>query len=244
VSILPPTIRAVSLDFANTLYPLRPRELDVTIMRLHQYLQSHLDSRLDYACFRKTYLDVREGQFSKNRATLRENDFTERIRHVVAAVMGEPAPARIVAAAEDAYVSGFIDTMEPPQGMRSIIQELSRRFEGRVAVCSNFLRADAIRIPLDRDGISGELSGIVVSCEIGFIKPHPLVFEAVTRVLDVEPSEIVHIGDDWEADIIGGTRAGMRTIYTRQWRNEPDAAYGIEATPLCQIDLLEELLSI
>jgi len=245
MSILPANIRAVSLDFANTLYPLRIGELETTIERLHAFLQDRLGCKIEYAAFRQTYLDFRDRQFAQNRPTLRENDFTLRIAHVVSmALGGAPAPADIVAAAANAYAFGFIDTMTPPAGLRRIMEALSIRFNGNVAVCSNFMRADAIRVPLERDGISEHLAGIVVSCEIGFIKPHRLVFDAVARVLQASPCEIVHVGDDWEADMIGATRCGMSAIYTHQWRDEPDSAYGVDATPLAEIDTLERLLTI
>lgn len=245
MSLLPAAIRGLSLDFANTLYPLRPKELDVTIQRLHAYLQERLNHRIDYSSMREVYLEIRARQFTQNRPTLRENDFTERIAHVVSSAMdGAPAPPDIVAGAQDAYASGFIDTMIAPDGLCETVEALSRRFDGRVVVCSNFIRADAIREPLARDGITRHLRGVVVSCEIGFIKPHRLMFEAAARILDLKPQEIVHVGDDWDADIIGASRTGMSTIYTRQWRDEIDEAYGHETKPVAEVASLAQVITL
>ncbi len=242
---LPPHIRAVSLDFANTLYPLRAGELEVTIERLHSFLEAALGKSLKYGFLREVYLDVRARQFTENRPTLRENDFTERIESVVSAALGGvKPPTDLVTAAEHAYAEGFIETMVAPPGLRDTVAALSERFEGRIAVCSNFIRADAIRAPLTRDGIMPLLKGAVVSCEVGFIKPHAAVFQSLVSVLDVAPHEIVHVGDDWDADVLGAIRYGMSTIYTSQWRNEVDPCYGLEASVIADIASLGELLDM
>ncbi|MDR3707987.1 MAG: HAD family hydrolase [Capsulimonadaceae bacterium] len=244
MTAFPASIRAVSLDFANTLYPLRSGELEVTIRRLHAFLTQRLNRDIEYTSMREVYLDIRQRQFTENRPTLRENDFTARIAHVVASVTGaDPDPA-VVADGERAYASGFIDTMIAPPGLASTIAALSKQFDGKVAVCSNFIRAEAIREPLRRDGITPYLAGVVVSCEVGYVKPHAKVFAEVVKLLGVAPEEIVHVGDDWDADIIGATRAGLNAIYTHQWRDEADPAYGVGATALAEIDSLDQLLTL
>ena len=53
---------------------------------------------------------------------------------------------------------------------------------------------------------------------------------------------MVHVGDDWDADIVGAHRAGMQAVYTRQWRDEPDRRYGAKGVvPLAEIDDLRDL---
>lgn len=245
---LPDHIKAVSFDFANTLYPLQEADLEGTIVALHDFLERRLAHPIPYDAMRAVYLEVRAHQFASNRGSLRDNDFTERIRQVIASVQkgfgkhDGPPDEKLVADAEFAYAEGFVNAMRLPDGLVETIAEISKRFGGKVAVCSNFMRADCIRRPLERDGITPHLAGVVVSCELGFIKPHPIMFEAVTRILGVEPHEAVHVGDDWDADIVGAMRAGLSAIYTTQWRDEHDPFYGKEFTPLAEIGHIRELL--
>ena len=244
---IPAHIKAVSLDFANTLYPLRASELELTIQSLHAFLEARMSRIIPYEALRSVYLDIRDRQFSENRSSLLENDFTDRIRQTIASAMmavGEtdPPDEELVAAAEYAYAASFVTTMRCRPDLAGIVERLAARFDGRVAVCSNFIRSDCIRRPLERDGIMPHLAGVVVSCEHGFIKPHSIVFEAVTRMLDVLPDAIVHVGDDWDADVIGAGRAGLSSIYTTEWRNEPDPFYGKEYWPLAEIRDIAELV--
>jgi FMN phosphatase YigB (HAD superfamily) len=57
---------------------------------------------------------------------------------------------------------------------------------------------------------------VVVSQRVGTIKPHPAIFAEARRLLgDPEPRSILHVGDDWAADVVGAVRAGWRAAYVR-----------------------------
>lgn len=47
-------------------------------------------------------------------------------------------------------------------------------------------------------------------------KPHPLFFTHVLKELDAKPDECVMIGDRLHADVFGGNRMGMYTIYVKK----------------------------
>lgn len=47
-------------------------------------------------------------------------------------------------------------------------------------------------------------------------KPNPLFFEYVLTSLGADPSEAVMIGDRLHADVLGGNRAGLYTIYMKK----------------------------
>jgi len=52
----------------------------------------------------------------------------------------------------------------------------------------------------------------IAAADIGYLKPHPRIFEAALQRLDVQPEETVFIGDDPTADVFGATHAGMRAV--------------------------------
>ncbi len=57
---------------------------------------------------------------------------------------------------------------------------------------------------------------IIVSCETGFAKPSPVMFEQASEKLALRPEQILHIGDDLELDARGARRAGMRAVLLRR----------------------------
>ncbi len=238
---LPDSVRGISFDFANTLYPLNRAETAATIRHLHAFLELRLNRPLPGDTLHELYLEIRERQFAENKATLRENDFPARLREMITRV-DEPPSDALVSEAVEAYADGFIEEMKLPDGTYEGVRELSARYDGRIAVCSNFIVARAITEPLRRDGLLPLMKGAVISCDVGFVKPHPLVFETVAKMLDLAPHQIAHVGDDLEADIYGGRRAGMTTVLTTQLCEAIDTQRIEEARPDVTIDRLSLLV--
>jgi HAD superfamily hydrolase (TIGR01458 family) len=54
-------------------------------------------------------------------------------------------------------------------------------------------------------------------------KPSMAYFDAALEALDAEPSLTWMVGDDWEADIVGAQRCGLKTILVRTGKFRPDA---------------------
>ena len=60
--------------------------------------------------------------------------------------------------------------------------------------------------------LGGLFSVALSSLEHGYMKPHPRIFEAALRAVDVEPAEAVMVGDSVCHDVEGARRLGMRAI--------------------------------
>jgi putative hydrolase of the HAD superfamily len=61
-------------------------------------------------------------------------------------------------------------------------------------------------------GISKYLDTVVISGAVGYTKPHPEIFRIALRDTGVSPGEAVHIGDVYEADVVGAQNAGVKGI--------------------------------
>ncbi len=84
----------------------------------------------------------------------------------------------------------------------------------RLAILSNWPLAATIDRYVEAAGWAPHLAAVVVSQRVGTIKPHPAIFAAARTALgDPEPAAILHVGDDWAADVVGAKRAGWRAAY-------------------------------
>ena len=68
-----------------------------------------------------------------------------------------------------------------------------------------------IRTVLDRDGLTPWYDGVVLSYEVGFVKPDVRIFEAALDALGMTASEVLMVGDNAHDDG-GGTHLGLRTL--------------------------------
>jgi putative hydrolase of the HAD superfamily len=64
--------------------------------------------------------------------------------------------------------------------------------------------------------LEGLITAAVSSSEHGYMKPHPSIFDAALRLIDVPPHEAVMVGDSLTHDIEGAIRAGMRGVLVRR----------------------------
>ena len=62
---------------------------------------------------------------------------------------------------------------------------------------------------------------IAVSCDIGYLKPHPRIYEHALGKLGVSPEESVMVGDNMRADVEGSKALGMTAVWRRTTLDEP-----------------------
>lgn len=85
-------------------------------------------------------------------------------------------------------------------------------------------------------GIEGYFKEIIVSGELGYHKPSPVIFKEMTTRMNVDPSEIIYIGNDYRKDIVGADGAGWSTAWVNRKNQEPE-----KVTPTYTINELSEL---
>ncbi len=119
--------------------------------------------------------------------------------------------ALAIAAADAALQEIFHEAIEIRPGDRDVL----RRIAGRVpiALVSNYPSGDAIRRSLDKLGIASLFRAVIVSGDIGYVKPHPSMFRAAIEAIGTPPSRTLFVGDRWDADLCGARDAGLRTCH-------------------------------
>jgi HAD superfamily hydrolase (TIGR01662 family) len=98
----------------------------------------------------------------------------------------------------------------------------------KLALVSNTASPQWLLEPiLERQGIAGRVDSIVLSSEVGKRKPHPAIFERALRDLGVDSRDALFVGDRVEADILGASRVGMKTVQAF-WFRADEGPDGVE----------------
>ena len=82
---------------------------------------------------------------------------------------------------------------------------------------------------------------MITSEEAGAMKPDRKIFEYALEKSNTKPEETLYIGDYFDTDIVGGHRAGLKTIWYNP-KQTPKPDNGI--IPYAEIEHLSELMSI
>jgi putative hydrolase of the HAD superfamily len=222
------TPRVISLDLDDTLWPVAP-VIAAAEAALLSWLREHHPSAvigLDVDAMRRLRAGVAE------RFPQRSHDLTFLRRQALGemfATAGYPdGPA-----ADDAFeiFLGERNRVEFYEDVRPALERLRAKY--RLFALSNG-NAD-----LERCGLAGLFDGHITASAAGAAKPDARIFAHLLRAAGVQPIEVLHVGDDPLADVIGATQAGMQAVWlNRDARTWP----GQFAQPARTVTTLAEIL--
>jgi len=216
-----PRYRALLFDLCETLVHFDDERLPLveiaarptrsTALAIHQAVPGAPSIRFDdfYACL----LAVTDEIAAARERDHREVTSRERFRRVLArlgAASGPDVADRLVAA----HMTLLADALVFPPHHRDVLDALAKTH--RLAIVSNFDHAPTVYDLLKRDAIDSYFDAVVISGELGWRKPHRLIFDAALRGLGISAEDALFVGDNFELDVLGAARAGIAAVwYTR-----------------------------
>ena len=221
------SIDAITFDFGNTLVPVDRaglrRVVEVTGRAVVERLGPFPAEE-----FLSIWAEERERQCREEVPQFREVDLADRFVRVIARLRGMAAPEahdrwdQSAAAsrsdpgeidwAVDAYSEAFVHGMPVDPAIERVLGALAGH--ATLAILSNWPLAITVDRYAEAAGWLPHLRAIVISQRVGTIKPQPAIFSEARRLLgDPAPDTILHVGDDWAADVVGAVRAGWRAAY-------------------------------
>jgi FMN phosphatase YigB (HAD superfamily) len=261
-------VAAITFDFGNTLVRVDRPGLRAVVEHTGDALVARgvVDDR---PAFVAAWVEERDRQFREDVPEFREPDINARAARVLARLRGMSPPSygerwddRAAGTLSEAgeidtiievYGGEFVRRMEPVADATATLEKLSDRGFA-LAILSNWPLAITIDRFAAAHGWLPYLRAIVVSQQVGWIKPHREIFRAAAAALGLPEGaggSMLHVGDDWAADVVGASRAGWRTAYLRNRQansplpaSEPGDGVVIGEAPIAadlEIDELAEL---
>lgn len=149
----------------------------------------------------------------------------------------------------------FSNSISVPAPTLATLQALADRGLAMGLVSNITLIPELLHADLEAMGLGRLLGAAAFSSEVGWRKPDRRIFAYVLERLGAAPEEAVFVGDRLYDDVGGAGRLGMRTVLTREFRNELDGPEHAEAIrigeealaalrPDAVIDAMPELLAV
>lgn len=202
--------KVVCFDLGNTLIEFGPRQIAMQYERLTSKLTGMFGN-----CDEVKLKEIRDRQIvAPYQDHFRENDFDGCCRELIEGIYPVTATEEQVAElAEERYVS-FVDIIELADNILPLLSELGERY--RLALLSNFPCGRSIRDGIGRLGMTEHFEVIVVSGEVGWVKPDRRPYDLLLKELSEDPADCVYVGDNWLADVQGSKGMGMKSILTTE----------------------------
>ena len=247
-------IRAVLFDLGDTLWHF-PSFPDLTTMTAASAERVEARLRAWELCDGVACADlaetIRRAAWEQTEAAERSHgrspDFPALVRQCAMAA-GVTLDAAQSAALWDAWNLGgeFLGRVIFPDSIPTL-QELRRRGYKVGAVTNRALGGRRFADELRASGMLDCFDTLAISCDDGWLKPHPALFRRALDDLRVAPQEAVMVGDNLRADVMGAKALGMIAVWKRPPGGEQQPAAlpdGTVAYPDYTIDHPGELLRL
>ena len=223
------TIKAITLDLDDTLWPIWP-----VIERAEKALDDWLSQ----------YAPMTAALFSNPAARheIREHVSRSRpeLKYNLSAIRREAIRVALYRSGEDPLLAEAAFNVFFEERNKVILFEdavLALEFlSGRyplVAVSNG--NADVERIGLGR-----YFRAAISAQQFGVGKPDPRIFHAAAGAVEVQPEEVLHVGDDATLDVLGALNCGMQTV----WVTRSDQMWAHPAVPHETVTTLTELCDL
>ncbi len=235
-------IKAVVFDYGNTLVPFGRTQVDAFDRRLGEAIEAR------YGAFdRDRYNAHRDADrmrpYEGDPPAFRESDPVEMTAALIRELYGVEPDSGDLEALLEVRRAAFIAVVEAEPALAPLLARLHGRFA--IGLLSNYPDGIAIRRSMNKVRLTHHFDSVMVSGDLGLVKPHPDTFAASLRELGVGPEEALFVGDNWLADVQGAKRAGIRVVHFTRWAPpEHFERYPDDAQPDATISLLEELFPL
>lgn len=121
-------------------------------------------------------------------------------------------------------IEGAIElrNLEPNGQMKSVFRNLKLLGKKVFITSDMYLPGAALEAVLERHGLMQFVDEMTVSCDYGITKNSGDLFRVVIEKAGVPPHRILHVGDNWENDVVRARQNGLQAYHYFNHRRETE----------------------
>jgi HAD superfamily hydrolase (TIGR01549 family) len=237
-----PRFEAILLDYGNTVVQFDRPQIEWIHVQLAEFL-----SKTIAPIEPRTLGEVMDRVCVLPPLSRDKREFTpfEQMLRILREVYDETCPFtdQMVTEANCEYQNLYVRSITIDDGTVRALEWIRRGM--RIGLVSNYPCGASLRRSLRAIGIADLFDPVVVSGDVGYVKPHPTLFHAALDALGIPAARVLFVGDSWASDMVGGQAAGMATCHHLGHTSERDYEERYKSyRPDFSIHHLEELREI
>ncbi len=111
------------------------------------------------------------------------------------------------------FIRSEIIDYAPPENARRVLRELHDLELPMGVVSNSIFSSDLLLSDIRELSLVEAFRFVVSSAEFGLRKPHPAIFRDAVEKLGSNPAATWYVGDLWENDVAGASRAGLIPVW-------------------------------
>lgn len=209
-------IQAVFFDLFDTLLLIKKDKdlYKLCLKKLHEFLVSK-GIHVSFDAFMHAYIEVVDELYAEVKESFEEPHFDVRVSRVLQRI-GYDFDVSNPMAVEGTriFAHKFMQHVYLDDEALGVLEKLRGKY--RLGLVSNFAIPECVWTLLDKFGLTEFFDVILISGEINKRKPSPEVFKKALKILNVDASRAVFVGDSPSVDINGAKNAGIRAILIKK----------------------------
>ncbi len=234
-------IKAVTFDFWSTLF----RDKGDIGGKRHTWRIEHMAALFNKHGWPGGYTDIfqaiEEVSMHSTEVRLRGTvDFTpeEQVERILQ-LLGVQPEEEISAGVLEIYAGAAAEfPPEPLEGAVEVVREVSKHYPVGLISNTGISPGSVLRQVMAGAGILDSFTSLTFSNEVNLVKPNPQIFLLSAEKLGVQVSETLHVGDDYEADVVGANRTGAKGVWLSAGGEKRPAAFAV----ISELRELQEIL--
>ncbi len=242
-----PRYKAVVIDLFDTLVNWNPEGLPMVEWRGHEFrstmpllfpaLETALGDRFDRESFMTAHAAV-FNEISTERAGGDAMEVTclERfVRTLRKLGLDDNETAPLAENLRKTHMSRVREVTKAPATRIEAMKKIAKHL--RIGLISNFDDSETGHLIMKDTGIRDLFDAVIISADTGYRKPNPLIFKRILQLMQLEPADILFVGDTPHDDVLGAKGVGMHCAWIR--RRDRELPEGIPAPDIVIGDLAE-----
>lgn len=230
--------KAIGFDWAYTLVDLREEDDRCPLEKVFAFLRGKQITLPDFEVFLKKSQSLFRSMIELSRTTHREARYEEVLQYLL---FYFKVPWQRKASLQEILQVYYEEVYREREIFPEVVAVLEQlRKQGVcMGIISNTTNPVFMKeLELESSGLKKYFDFTIYSSGVPFRKPHPSIFELAISHFQLQPSEILFVGDNPSADISGAQGVGMKTAWLNRRKERADICPDYELTSL------EDLLRI
>lgn len=213
-----PRLEAVLFDYGDTLVGFENAEATFLASQ-RVFLDALPAPGVELEPFHQRVTELLRAEYERTAADFREIDYASVVRGALAE-RGVVPPDDDVRAAIVAQIHAWNPARKLHPMAHEVLDQL-RAAGFRVGYVSNtFDPPDVLLGVIRSEGMLERADAVVLSSEVGYRKPSPVIYKEALRRLDAAGPSTLFVGDRVLEDVIGPRREGMSTCLATWFRSD------------------------
>ncbi len=202
-------IKAVAFDLIGTLVKIEEKE-ELALNNLYETLKK-FGFKKDFLLFKKFYDGAALKYLNFRKTTEKEVHNKVWLKEALINLGFDKAfEEEILEESIKAYFKPYIESIKIPKEVYETLPILKKSY--KIGLISNFTDPPTIYEILKKGDLMKFFDSIVISGEVGWRKPNPILFLKLAASLNLSAREIIFVGDDPNYDVKGAKSAGMIAV--------------------------------